>query len=230
MDFKKKLLSPFFAGIFVVIALFVYYAVCFIFRLKFGPFDIEEIGVTEVLTYLFYGFSAGVAFCCAKDFIGTSKQSTFFALMFLWLAALLREMGIQHWLTTHDSVVTKTRFFLNPNNPLYEKIIAGALMLLVILVFAWVLIKYLKPLITGFFKLNTIPWTVAAFGILAVITQIADRFPANHLKATGGVELAEPVLFVLKIFEEGGESLLPLLFAIALLQYHFLLRKEKQEQ
>lgn len=229
MDFKKKLLSPFFAGIFVVIALFIYYALCFIFRLKFGPFDIEEIGITEVLTYLFYGFAAGVALCCVKDFLGTSKQSTFFALMFLWLAALLREMGIQHWLTTHDSVVTKTRFFLNPNNPLYEKIIAGFLILLVISVFAWVLIKYLKPLVTGFFKFQTIPWTVAAFGILGIITQIADRFPANYMKAAG-VSLAEPVLFVLKIFEEGGESLLPLLFAIAFLQYHFLLLKEAQKQ
>lgn len=225
--FKKLSLSPFFAGIFVVVALIIYYAICFIFRLQFGPFDIEEIGATEILTYLFYGFAAGVGFCCAKDFLGTSKQTTYFALMFLWLAALFREMGIQHWLTTHDSVVTKTRFFLNPNNPLYEKIIAGFLILLVISVFAWVLIKHLKQLAVGFYKLQTIPWTVAAFGVLGVITQIADRFPANYTKATG-IILQEPVLFVLKIFEEGGESLLPLLFALAFLQYHFLLQKEKQ--
>lgn len=227
IDFNKKLLHPFFAGVFVVVAMLVYYAACYIFRLKFGSFDIEEVGVTEVLTYLFYGFAAGVASCFAKDFLNSPRQSTYFALMFLWLSALLREMGIQHWLTTHDSVVTKTRFFTNPANPLYEKIIAGTLMLLVIAVFAWVLFKNLKHLVSGFLKFQTIPWTVAVFGILATVTQIADRFPANYMKATG-TALAEPVIFILKIFEEGGESLLPLLFALAFIQFHFILHRENK--
>lgn len=224
-DLCEKVLSPFFAGVFVVLAMVVYYVLCFIFKLKFGFFDIEEIGVTEVLTYLFYGFAGGVAFCCAKDFLNTPRQTTFFAIMFLWLAALFREMGIQHWLTTHDTVITKTRFFTNPNNPLYEKVIAGTLMLLVVLVFAWVICKCFKKLVVGIVKFQPVQWTTVTFIVLAIVTQIVDRFPANYFKATGAA-LADNWLFVLKILEEGGESLLPLLFAIAFLQYHCIVKKE----
>lgn len=223
--FEEKVLSPWFGVCFVFAAMLIYYVVCGIFSLKFGFFDIEEIGVTEVLTYLFYGFAAGVAFCCRNDFLNTPKQNTFFALMFLWTAALFREMGIQHWLTTHDTVITKSRFFTNPANPLYEKIIAGTLMILVIAVFAWVVIKYLKKIFVGLIKFETIPCTFWTFTILAIVTQIVDRFPANYLKATG-VMLDAPIAFVCKIFEEGGESLLPLLFALALLQYHYTVRNK----
>ncbi len=171
----------------------------------------------------------GVLCCFSKDFLNTSKRSTFFALIFLWAAALFREMGIQHWLTSHDSVVTKTRFFLNPNNPLYEKIIAGFLMLPVVGVFIWILSKYFKKLVFGFIKFQTIPWTFAAFSALIFITQIADRFPANYLKATG-VSLTVHALFFVKILEEGGESLLPLIFAISLVQYHLILQKDLEKQ
>lgn len=230
LDFKNKFLSPFFAGFFVVIAMIFFYIICFLCRLKFGVFDVEDIGATEILTYLFYGFSLGIVVCCAKDFLDSSSKnkSTFFALIFLWFAALFREMGIQHWLTTHDSAVTKTRFFLNPQNPLHEKIVAGVLMLLVLAVFVWVICKYLKILITGFLKLRPIQWTCATFAFLAFVTQIADRFPANYFKAAG-VNLVEPVLFCLKILEECGESLLPLLFAIAFLQYHFILKNRESK-
>lgn len=223
---KNKLLSPYFAIFFVICAIAVYYILCFLFSIKFGYFDIEEIGVTETLTYIFYGFSFGVIFCYFKDFINSPDKNTFFALIFLQTVCLFREMGIQHWLTSHDTVITKTRFFLNPNNPLYEKLIAGFLMLSVVVVFVWVLSKNFKKLALGFIKFQNIPWTIAIFSILTVITQIADRFPANYLKATG-MNLSEHITFVLKILEEGGESLLPLLFVIGILQWHLTFKREK---
>lgn len=220
-----KFLSPWFSGIFVVAALAVYYAISYIFSFKYGFFDIEEVGVTEVTTYLFYGFAAGVATCCAKDFWKTPDWNTFCALIFLWCAALLRELGIQHWLTSHDTVITKSRFFTNPNNPLYEKVIAGLLMSLVLLVLIIVICKCAKKSISGLLKFNAVPWTAATFIVFAIITQIIDRLPANYMKATG-VALSDHVFFICKIFEEGGESLLPLLFAIALIQYHYSLQKQ----
>ncbi len=216
---NSKFVSPFFAGIFVIVAMIIYYALCYAFSFKFGFFDIEEVGVTEVTTYLFYGFAAGVAACCAKDFWKTPDWNTFCALMFLWCAALLREMGIQHWLTSHDTVITKSRFFTNPNNPLYEKVVAGLLMSFVLLVLIFVVCKCFKKLVLGLAKFKAVPWTSATFIVLAIVTQIVDRLPANYMKATG-VALSDNVFFICKIFEEGGESLLPLLFAIALLQYH----------
>ena len=223
---KNLFLSPFFATIFIVAAMVVYYVVCYIFRANFGVFDIEEIGATEIITYLFYGFAGGVLLCCAGDFLNSPRSKTYFALVFLWFVALLREMGIQHWLTTHDTVVTKSRFFLNPDNPLHEKIIAGLLMLIVLAVCLWLFIKYFKRLVCGLLKLQALCWTVVTTGVFGVLTQIIDRFPANYAKNVG-TALMEPTLFALKIFEEGGESLLPLLFALALIQSHFSL-KDKQ--
>ena len=139
---------------------------------------------------------------------------------------IFRDMGAQGWLTSHDTVVTKIRFFTSPNNPLYEKIIAGTVMSFILLVFLYVLIKNIKPLFKGLVKFEAIPWTFVTFFIWMVLTQIIDRFPAEFLKATG-VGLAEPIRFAMKIFEEGGESLLPLLIAIALLQYRYIYCKKE---
>lgn len=222
---KKFFLSPLFAACFVFIALAIYYAGSYFARSNWGVFDIEETGVTEVLTYLFYSIAAGTLIYVAKDYLKTPRQTTYFALAFLYLAALLREMGIQHWLTTHDTTAIKIRFFTNPNNPLHEKIIAASLVVLVVGVIAYLLFKHLKQMVIGFFKFQTLYWTIATFGGLGVTTQFVDRFPANYAKAVGE-KLPEPILFALKIFEEGGESLLPLLFAIGLLQFHFILRKK----
>ena len=70
-----------------------------------------------------------------------------------------------------------------------------------------------------------ISWTTGVFFVWMVITQIFDRFPAEYQKATG-VALIEPVRFIMKIVEEGGESLLPLMIAVAILQYHYIYYKK----
>lgn len=225
---KNFFLSPLFAAFFVCISLLLYFVISYIVRLNFGVFDIEKSGATEVLTYVSYGFAAGIVLCLYKDHIHTHRQTTYFALLFLWLTALLREMGIQHWLTTHDTTAIKIKFFTNPNNPLYEKIISASLVLLVLVVVCYLIFKYFKPMVVGFFKFKTIYWTIATFGVLTISTQFIDRFPANYVKATG-THLTEPVRFFLKIFEEGGESLLPLLFALAFVQFHFILHKKTSQ-
>ena len=141
---------------------------------------------------------------------------------------ILRDMGAQGWLTTHDTVVTKIRFFTSPNNPMYEKVIAGAVMLFIMVVFFYVLFKNIKPLCKGIKNFEPISWTTLVLFIWTPITQVIDRFPAEFLKATG-VMLAEPIRFAMKILEEGGESLLPLLIAIAFLQYHFIYAKREEK-
>ena len=222
---KKLFLSPLFASFFIVVMLGIYYAVSYFIRQNYGIFDIEKSGATEVLTYVFYGFAGGVLLCLYNDYHHTPRQNTYFALAFLWLAALLREMGIQHWLTQHDTTAIKIRFFTNPNNPLHEKIISATIVLLVLSIVLYLLIKYLRKMIVGFFKFQTIYWTIFFFGVLGALTQMADRFPSKYTKITGE-HLTEASRFALKIFEEGGESLLPLLFAIGLCQFHFIRRKE----
>lgn len=221
---KKFFLSPFFAGLFVLVCLALYYAISYIFRLKFGVFDIEKVGATEVLTYLFYGIAGIVLIYLRHDYLRSPRLNTYFALCFLWLAALLREMGIQHWLAVNDSTAIKINYFKNAAVPLYSKILVAFLVGVVIATAAYLLIKYFKQMVIGFLKLQPLYWTIATFAGLGFLTQIADRLPAKYVKATGD-HLSEPIRFVLKIFEEGGESLLPLLFAIGLLQFHIILRK-----
>lgn len=225
---KKLFLSPLFAGLFVGFCLTLYYGASYLMRAKYGVFDIEAIGATEVLTYVFYGFAGGIALCLASDYIQTPRQSTYWTLIFLWFVALLREMGIQHWLAINDSTAIKINYFKNPAVPFYGKIIAGLVIGIVLFAILYLLIKHIKTMVLGFFKYQTVYWTIATFGILGLLTQLADRLPSKYVKATG-IHLEEPVRFALKIFEEGGESLLPLIFAIGLLQYHFILRKRTSQ-
>ena len=224
---SKVFKSPWFGALFLVVAMAIYLVISYIARAIFGTFDIQEVGATEVLTYLFYGFGGGIIFCCAKDFMSdNSKIKTFSALVFLYIIMILRDMGAQGWLTTHDTVITKIRFFTSPNNPLYEKIIAGAVMLFIVAVFLYAFIKHIKPYIKGLIKFEPIAWTTTTLFIWTIFTQIMDRFPAEFRKAVG-TDLDEPIRFIMKILEEGGESLLPLLIAIAFLQFHYIYNKKE---
>lgn len=224
---KGGLENPCFSLVFLLSAMTLYYALSYIARAIFGVFDIEHVGATEITTYLFYGFGGGIIFSHAKDFLSDkSLKQSYFAIVFLFIIMIFRDMGAQGWLTTHDTVVTKIRFFTSPNNPLYEKIIAGAIMLFIVLVFVYVLVKHIKPYIKGLLEKHPVSWTVTTLFVWTVLTQIIDRFPAEYLKATG-VDLIEPIKFAMKIFEEGGESLLPLLIAIGFMQFHRLCVKKE---
>ena len=224
---KKLFLSPFFACIFTAFCLALYYGISYAFRFKYGVFDIEELGVTDALTNLFYGVAFGIVISLYKDFKNTPRYNTYCCLIFLWFVALLREMGLQHWLAVNDTTAIKIRYFTNPNVPMYAKAASAFIIIGVVAVIAFLLWKHLKQMIVGFFKLNPMYWTIATFGGLGVLTQFTDRFPAHYRKATGD-ELLEPARFVLKILEEGGESILPLLFAVAFVQYHLLYKRASQ--
>lgn len=218
--------SPCFVGAFLFAGMFLYIAISYLARAIFGVFDIEEVGATEILTYLFYGFGGGILFCYAKDFMEEpSKKKSFIAIAFLYIVMIFRDMGAQGWFTTHDTVITKIRFFTSATNPMYEKVIAAAVMLFILAVFLYVFIKHAKQFFQGLMHKEPISWTTGVFFVWMVITQIFDRFPAEYQKATG-VALIEPVRFIMKIVEEGGESLLPLMIAVAILQYHYIYYKK----
>ena len=214
-----NLTSKFFAPISVFFCLAIWYIIFALLRLHLGPFDPEINGVVDAFTYVFYGFSFAVLIMTYKDFKNRSLVLNYTCILFLWTAALFREMGIQHWLTTHDTTAIKMRFFMNSENPLSEKIIAGVLVLSVLAVAIFMLCRYLKKIILGFFHGQSLYWSIVTFGALGFTTQLADRLPSRYRKITGE-HLSEPILFILKIFEECGESLLPLVFAIALIQFH----------
>ena len=215
-----------FSPTFSAVLLTIFFASCYLFRSFLGVFDVEKTGVSEAITYLCYFVSFIAVILYAKDYINTPRQKTFLALVFLWLIALLREMGLQHWLTQHDTTAIKIRFFTNPNNPLHEKIISGFLILSVVSIILWLLIKNFKKMFVGFFKREPFYWTIATFGGLGVATQFCDRFPSKYAKHYGK-QLDEPIRFAFRILEEFGEAILPLLFAIALIQFHQIISNKK---
>ena len=219
---SKFFKSPCFVVYFLIVAMALYIGISYICRAIFGVFDIEAVGATETLTYLLYGFGGGIIFCCAKDFLSDkSMKKSYFAIAFLYIVMIFRDMGAQAWFTTHDTVITKIRFFTSPNNPMYEKVIAAAIMLFILGVFLYLLVKHFKPLVKGLIHFEPIPWTNVVMFVWMIFTQVMDRFPAEYCKATG-IMLDEPIRFIMKILEEGGESLLPLMIAIAFLQYHYI--------
>jgi len=224
---KKFLLNPLCAGVISVLALVLFKGIDWLFYPK-GSLDFYEANQgLEIVTYVLYGIAGAVLVRYASDFFKKGQKSTFWGLMFLWLVALLREIGIQHWLTKHDTTAIKIRFFTNPNNPIHEKIISGLLVILVLSVAFWLLFKYLKKMVVGFFKLDPVYWTIATFGGLGIISQVCDRFPSRYYKATGD-RLDLGILEILKLLEEGGEACLPLLFALGIIQYHLLSRKQNR--
>ena len=224
MNLKKIFMHPLFAGGCVLLGMGLYFAICYALRAKYGPYDLDKSGATDALTYLFFGMAFSVLLCFYQDYMNTPRQSTYFGLIFLWVITLFREMGAQHWLAINDTTAIKINYFKNPNVPFYGKIISAVVILSVLSVIAFLFYKNFKKMIRGFFKFNPLYWTIATFGGWGLITQIADRFNSHYVKVTGE-RLSEPALFFVTIIEEGGESLLPLLFIVALIQFHLQLKE-----
>lgn len=221
---KKLLFNPLCAGLVALLSLAIFKGLDVLFYPHQGLLFYEANQGLEKITYTLYVGAVLVALSYRGLFLKTNKQSTYFGLLFLWLAALLREMGIQHWLTSHDTTAIKLRFFTNPNNPLHEKIISGLLVIVVVGTALWLFAKYLPKIWKGFWKLNPLYWTVVTFGGILIVSQFCDRFPSKYFKATHE-HLSPVVLEWLKLFEEGGEACLPILFALGFIQYARLKKK-----
>lgn len=145
----------------------------------------------------------------------------------LGVAALLREAGIQHHLTKTDTTPFKSRFFLNPNNALSEKILYGAVLLIIFGTLIYFAVKYAKKLIITFFKKDTITWSVATFCTILVFSKFADRFPSNYRHAHNLESLPRSLIDIWSLLEESSEIFLPLIVVIIFIQYHFFKKENK---
>ncbi len=171
----------------------------------------------EPFTYCCYAFALGVIICRLEPY-QTRKQKVHIGLFFiLYICAILREMGIQHWLTSTDTTAFKLRFFTNPNNPINEKIVSGLILLSVISIIIYLLICYLPKIIKGFFKLNPVYWTVATLGGTGIIGKTVDRLPSNLEKHN--IDLSDHTRILMKLFEETSEICLPLICAVGFVQF-----------
>lgn len=220
---KKFFLSPYFSPVFYTVLWGILLAVVFTFFPE-QKFAITVDGqIIDIVTYTGYALMLITMLCLCRDF--KDKILCFGIYFILGVAALLREAGIQHHLTNSDSTPFKSRFFLNPNNPLSEKIIYGAVLLIIFGALIYLAVKYTKHLIVSFFKLNTVTWSIATFCSVLVFAKFADRFPANWRHMQGLNELPQDFIDVWSLLEESSEMFLPYLVIIIFLQHHMLKSK-----
>ena len=221
---KKFFLSPFFAPVFYCLLWGLLLAVVFMFFPE-KKFEITTDGqIIDIATYTGYGLMLLTMLYFVKDF--KDRMLCWGIYFLLGVAALLREAGIQHHLTSSDSTPFKSRFFLNPDNPLSEKIIFGAVLLLIFGMLIFLAIKYAKHLVVSFFKLNTVTWSIATFCTVLVLAKFADRFPSKWRHHQNLEELPQDFIDVWSLLEESSEMFLPQLVIIIFAQYH-LLKQEK---
>lgn len=221
---KKMFLSYLFAPAFYCVLWGGLLAVVLIF-FPDQKFAITTDGqIIDVLTYIGYALMLITMLLFARDF--KDKMFSWCIYFMLGICALLREAGIQHHLSSTDSTPFKSRFFLNPENPMSEKIIYGAVLLIIFGALIYLFVKYARHLITSFFKLNTITWSVATFCSVLVFAKLADRIPShwrhlNHLDA-----LSRNFIDIWSLLEESSELFLPYLVIIIFMQFHLLKGKK----
>ena len=225
---KKIFLSPFFAPVFYGI---LWSAIVFVVLVFFNAqkFEITTDGqIIDVATYTGYALMLLTMLCVIKDFKG--KMLSYVIFLMLGVAALLREAGIQHHLTHTDTTPFKSRFFLNPQNPLSEKIIFGALLVIIFAALIYLVIKYGKHLFVSFFKFDTLTWSIATFCSVLVFAKFADRFPSNWRHWNDLDTLSRDFIDIWSLLEESSEMFLPYLVIICLMQYHQMKKSSLKSQ
>lgn len=148
-----------------------------------------------------------------------TQNFNFWIFELVTLGALLREWGIQHWLTRTDSTALKIRFFLNPANPLSEKIVAGLFLLLWVVVAIYLVWRYAVFMIREFFQGNAVVWTIATTCAVTVFAKFIDRYPDNYRRFTGN-PLTPFWHTGCSSFEEITEAYIPILIMVAAVQFY----------
>ncbi|MDR1310710.1 MAG: hypothetical protein LBK01_02380 [Burkholderiaceae bacterium] len=172
----------------------------------------------DYLLVAIYSLTMVVLYVCRPRDNNLQQNISFWIFEFLTLVALFRELGFQHWLTTTDSTAFKIRFFLNPANPLSEKIRAGLILLAVFGCLAYLVIRYTRFVIRQFFKRNAVAWTVVTLCCITAIAKFVDRLPDNYRRFTDArLDLFWNVART--SFEEFYEAYIPLCIMIAAIQF-----------
>ncbi|HSQ97609.1 MAG TPA: hypothetical protein VLL98_02710 [Rickettsiales bacterium] len=218
---KKYIQSFLFAPIFVTMSCLLFTNIIYIFFPHLIPQITDDFQLIDILTISSYGLLFVTLIIFYKDFKNKLDYSIY---IFLTLAALLRELGIQHWLTSTDTTAIKMRFFTNPNNPLHEKIISALVILAVLIPLLYLAKKFAIYLVKTFLKFNPVSWSIGTFFTFLICGEFVDRFPSNYRKSFD-IPLDLTVKNNLEVLEESSEIFLALIIIIAIVQYHLIHKK-----
>lgn len=222
---NKILLNPLCAPLAAILYLVGYFMAVWLTRTPAGV-EVYTETTLEYVTHVTYIVSLPVILWRVRDFKGPGMKH-YILFVFLWICGLLREAGVQHWLTSTDTTAFKLRFFTNPNNPIDEKIIAAFILITVLGIAAYLIVYYTPKIIKGFFKLNPLYWTICTLGGMGILAKVFDRIPGNYRKIVGHFMDQPPKAFF-GLLEEISETTLPLLVAFAFIQFHLMKKAQKQ--
>ena len=200
-------------------------------------FDNDGHSPVELMTLPLFALIAPLVWLCPPAGGSTKRQCLWASIWSLLAAmAIIRQTDLHKLLfaniwpdiaSTFHGTVYKMRFLKDGAYPMAPKLFVLGFFGLFFAAVAIPLVRYIIPLAKGFFKRQTVAWTMATFGAVSVAVIIIDRVPAKLRKA--GIDVSDSMIALMKVFEEGGEMLMALLALLAILQSHMLFARRSAD-
>lgn len=225
-ELKRWFLSPLFAPVVCFCAATTIINIILTFFPKSVVSVTKDWGAVDSVTHAGYVLLYVTLLLLFNDFRNERKLTDYFIYVFLAFSAHARELGIQRWLTESGGSAFKTRYMLDPNNPLATKWIVVAMFAAVIGAAGYVLYKYARYLYRGFFRTDTLTWSILSLGVWGVFSKFVDRLCNGVIGKR--LHFSDAVAHNVTVTEEVVESFLPVIGAIVLWQFHLLLKDEKK--
>ena len=193
-------------------------------------FDNHGASPVELMTLPLFALLVPLTWLCPPC-SGDTKRKCLWASLWSLLAvmAIVRETDLhkmlfaQIWpdvVANFSGTVFKMRFLKAADIPIMPKLFVLAFFAAFFAAVVIPLVRYIVPLVKGFFKLEPVAWTMACFGATTLVVMTVDRLPANLRHA--GVDISESTRALLTVLEEGGEMTMALLALLAALQAHLI--------
>jgi hypothetical protein len=193
-------------------------------------FDNDGASPVELMTLPLFALIIPLVWLCPPAAGNTRRQCLWAALWsLLAVMAIVRQTDLHKLLfaniwpdiaSTFRGTVYKMRFLKAAHIPFAPKLFVLGFFAAFFVSVIVPLVKYIVPLIKGFFRREPVAWTMATFGTVSTMVILIDRLPANLRKS--GVAVSDGALALMKAFEEGGEMVMALLALLAILQSHLI--------
>lgn len=202
----------------------------------------EGLSPVEWMTLPLFGLIVPLVWTCPPNSGGLRRQCAWSALWsVLGLIALVRETDLHKlafarlWPEVADSfpgTVFKMRFLKADAVPLMPKLFVIMVFVIFFVAVGLPLLRYLVPLLKGFFRMEPVAWSAATFGAVSAFVLVVDRLPAN-LRKWGIVNLKAPGheagLALCKGLEEGAEMVMALLALLTIVHSYLTFVHARKE-
>ena len=202
----------------------------------------EGLSPVEWMTLPLFGLIVPLVWTCPPNSGGLRRQCAWSALWsVLGLIALVRETDLHKlafarlWPEVADSfpgTVFKMRFLKADAVPLMPKLFVIMVFAIFFVAVGLPLLRYLVPLLKGFFRMEPVAWSAATFGVVSAFVLVVDRLPAN-LRKWGIVNLKAPGheagLALCKGLEEGAEMVMALLALLTIVHSYLTFVHARKE-